>query len=378
MKYLLLDTNAWIYLANGYNTAKISKKKSDSYYDSMFNDTHIRTFNDLKTKIRKREFTLLINDIIISEWNRNLIDTQELIKELTNVKTNNEKNLRECKFMDSSLLLPILNSGNEKINSHIKKQERHIENVTAFLHKIKNKISISDALKIYTIDLALEKQIAPFHNDKNNAADALILYSALDFINEKNSDDTLIFVTYNFKDFCENREQAKLHPTLSTIKKTNKITIEFNLARALKSDTLLAESIDEHNNYQMVENIVYDWLQREYFNDNLETNVEIGTRLTHYRIDALIERQNPNYKIGFEIKFSSDINKSLDFALNWLERLLQITSFNEFNIILVGQNSVKRRNLLRSNQLAELSHCYGLTINIIVGKIVDGQFHPNQ
>lgn len=372
MKYLLLDTNAWIYLANGYNT-EISddKNSSASYYESMFKDIHIKTFNDLKSKIRNRDFTLLINDIIINEWNRNITETQGLIRELKNVKRNNEKTIRECKFLDKSLLLSLLDAGNEKIDDIIKKQEIHIDNVNTFLlHKIKNKILISDELKIHVVNLALEKQVAPFHNDKNSVADALILYSALDFIKDKGSDDSLIFVTYNFKDFCESREKKDLHQSLISVVGVDKITIEFNLARALKSDISLIESIDNHNNYRVVEHIVFDWLEKEYFNDNLETNVKVGMS----EVDALIERQYPNYRIGFEIKSSSNTDRSLQFALNQLERLLQITSFNEFNIIIVGHNSLHRRELFINNQLTSLSEFYGLTINIIFGKIVNGVF----
>jgi hypothetical protein len=374
MKYVLLDTNAWIYLANGYNTEKTDEKKpSVSYYDSMFNDTHIKTFNDLKSKTRKGEFTVLINDVIINEWNRNLMDTEQLIKELNNVKIANEKITGECKFMDSHRLSSLLEEGNKRIGDIIKKQKKHIANVTAFLHKIKNKISISDDLKISTIHLALEKQIAPFHIDKNNVADALILYSALDFIKGKNSDDSLIFVTYNFKDFCESREKENLHQSLSSLNGVDKITIEFNLARALKSDASLIENIDSHNNYRVVEHLVFDWLEKEYFNDNLETNVKIGMN----EVDALIERKDPDYRIGFEIKFSSNLRRSLHFALNQLERLLQITSFNEFNIILVGQNSPNRKHLFVNTQLITLSEFYGLTINIIFGEIINGEFQRN-
>ncbi len=337
----------------------------------MFNDIHIKTFNDLKSKIRKGEFTILINDVIIHEWNRNIIDTKQLIKELKNVKNNNERIIRECKFIDNSRLSLLLDEGDKKIDDLIKKQEQHITNVTTFLNNIKKKVLISDDLKIRVINLALEKQVAPFHNDKNNIADALILYSALDFIKDKESNDSLIFVTYNFKDFCESREKATLHQSLSFETSINKITIEFNLARALESDASLIETIDNHNDYRLAEHLVFDWLEKEYFNDNLETNVKIGMN----ECDALIERQDSNYRIGFEIKFS--VNRSLQFALNQLERLLQITSFNEFNIIIVGQDSPNRKGLFVNNQLASLSEFYGLTINIIFGKIVNGVFKPN-
>ncbi len=51
MHYLTLDTNTWIYLANGTEP--------------------VRLLTYLKQEVDKRNITILIPDIIITEWNKN-------------------------------------------------------------------------------------------------------------------------------------------------------------------------------------------------------------------------------------------------------------------------------------------------------------------
>lgn len=61
MTYLILDTNIWIYLANGYCD---SKNISDE-------DVHFELIKILLEKLDLGEIELVTNDIIIKEWDRN-------------------------------------------------------------------------------------------------------------------------------------------------------------------------------------------------------------------------------------------------------------------------------------------------------------------
>ncbi|MEA5406016.1 hypothetical protein VB776_23960 [Arcicella sp. DC2W] len=74
------------------------------------------------------------------------------------------------------------------------------------------KISIKDEIFIKSGQFALEKK-APFKH-KNSYADALILFSFLDFV-KINSIENAFFISYNTDDFCEKKEgKNHLHSDL--------------------------------------------------------------------------------------------------------------------------------------------------------------------
>ncbi|WP_370909943.1 PIN domain-containing protein [Chitinophaga sp. RCC_12] len=113
---------------------------------------------------------------------------------------------------------------------------------------------IDNELKIEMADRALAKQ-APFHNSKNNMADALLYFGAVEHVKKKTEIATdLIFVTSNHKEFSDPNDFAKLHPDL------HKGNVHFynNLAQALKMRKEAIDLLDEYYEYQF-----WDWIEGE-------------------------------------------------------------------------------------------------------------------
>ncbi|MNL42241.1 hypothetical protein D3C87_1646840 [compost metagenome] len=107
--------------------------------------------------------------------------------------------------------------------------------------------TISDKIKIEMADRAVAKE-APFHNSKNNMADALLYFGALEYV-RINSDiaNDLFFVTENYKEFSDPNNPNKLHPQLA------KPNVHFynNVAHALKMRKELVDEMDEYHDYQL-------------------------------------------------------------------------------------------------------------------------------
>ena len=68
---ILFDTNIWIYLANGYNFLVKETEKSKQYNAHQNDNPHFKFFEQLKSKVINNEIEIIINQIIIDEWNRN-------------------------------------------------------------------------------------------------------------------------------------------------------------------------------------------------------------------------------------------------------------------------------------------------------------------
>lgn len=305
MHYITLDTNTWIYLANGTEPVRLLK-----YIDN---------------EVDKGNITILIPEIVVNEW--------EIHKDKT-VRQGSIKHFNEVKIALDKILKLLGDKGEKSFISFLidekddkdyfkdfidnfteKKKEVESavsENIKLVDELFKNKatiIGIKDEIYKKSGQYALEKK-APFKL-KNSFADALILFSFLDYVKTE-SIEGAIFISYNTDDFCEKKEGKKLlHPDLveefeNAKSKFYKIvgealnTIEEDIIS--KEELALIEELQNENNWN--DDIDFCDVCRE--NDDRISALYFNQRpLIDERNSDIIE--DPNQ---IEFSFSKDLPKS--------------------------------------------------------------------
>ncbi len=226
MIYLILDTNTWIYLANSKDPL------TENFHDGL----HFKLFEKLAKKVKDGSVQILINYLIKEEWERNKQHASGLVIKYEN-KLKSElaffENIRKTingKYNDELEKIKIEYQGS--INTKIRENKTHIANVDQLLNSsIEFKVSIE--IKAFAADWSVEKK-APFKGEKKNSmADALILFSAIEYIKTISTinlcgEDVLIdlptsiFVSGNKGDFCSAKDDEIIHedlePHLSEVK----------------------------------------------------------------------------------------------------------------------------------------------------------------
>jgi hypothetical protein len=250
--FIFLDTNNWIYLSNGFN---VQSNKHD--------DLHLKVFDIIQKRVEDGNLVFLVNDVVIDEWNRNKEQTKNQLKDIENKYKSYKSQLSaiedfiQDEFPETKGLKEILE---DKYKEKIERHKKHINDVEDFLIKKTVKISITDNNKIESSNLALEKK-APFIGDKKNSmADALILLSSIEHIqnNEKiplpTFDDTELFefpesffVSSNKGDFCSPGDKEKIHPDLESFLDRTKTKFFFTLGKLINSleEKFLSEEEEE-------------------------------------------------------------------------------------------------------------------------------------
>lgn len=242
MHYLALDTNTWIYLANGTEPVKLLKY--------IIGESEIENIK------------VLVPEIIIDEWNKN---KDHAVKQgaLKHFKDITEAFDRILKLLGDkgerdvfSFLLPEKDEKDyfkdfiEKFKSQRKDVEDAInENIHAIDSLFKSKkielIKITDKIILESAHQALEKK-APFLK-KNSFADAVILFSFLDYV-ASNKIQSAMFISYNTEDFCEKKDSKKtLHPDLIPIFEKNDCRFFHIVGEALNTiqkDIISQEELD--------------------------------------------------------------------------------------------------------------------------------------
>lgn len=251
MHYLALDTNTWIYLANGTEPVKLL--------------TYIIEESEAEN------IKVIVPEIIIDEWNKN---KDHAVKQgaLKHFKEITEAFDRILKLLGNkgerdvfSFLLPEKEEKDyfkdfiEKFKSQRKDVEDAInENIDAIDNLFRSKkielIKVTDKIILESAHQALEKK-APFLK-KNSFADAVILFGFLDYV-ASNNIQSAMFISYNTEDFCEKKDSKKtLHSdlvpafekngsrffhivgeALSTIQKDIITPEELDLIRELQNET---------------------------------------------------------------------------------------------------------------------------------------------
>lgn len=242
MHYLTLDTNTWIYLANGTEPVKL--------------------LTYLKQEIDKNNIKLLVPETIIEEWHRNKDESVKkgVIKHFKEVgealarisKLLGEKGERSswAFLIDEEEEKDYFQDLIKKFKEKRKEVEQAIaENIALIDDLFKNKkieiIPISDEVKLKAGEFALAKK-APFKN-KNSFADALILFSFIEYVTDKKIEEAK-FITYNTEDFCEKKNDKKyLHPDLEpdfTATKSKFYTIVGEAINTIEKDIVSKEELE--------------------------------------------------------------------------------------------------------------------------------------
>jgi len=241
--YLILDTNIWIYLANGLNPDTSKHDGGDSF--------HFELLDKLKSN---RDICILVNDIVFEEWRRNKEHSQLKIEKLKNKLKNPSAVFQEIKKYTKSGTGGLQQEYIEGIKKDIIANEEHIQKVEDFLFNNCKKINISKKLKIKTFDLSVLKK-APFHNSKNNIADAAILLSSADHLTKKMSWEregwSAIFVSNNFSDFTDGKDKDNFHPDLKELIEESRIQYNRFLPKALDISEKIILQIEEHRKHEI-------------------------------------------------------------------------------------------------------------------------------
>ena len=225
MAKLILDTCTWLDLAK---------------------PTIEEVLIELEEQVKDNITVLLTCDIIVKEWGRN--KKRVLQDVIASIRSHAKSALKMAELLPESDKKELEKLIKKYTNCH-PDQERLAE---VFFNRVEKLImgselfKIEDKLKIEMANRALTRQ-APFHNSKNNMADALLYFGAIEHVKKENQIATdLIFVTSNTHEFSDPNDKTKIHPDL------HKGNVHFfnNLAQALRMRKDAIDLMDEYHEYQ--------------------------------------------------------------------------------------------------------------------------------
>ncbi len=278
MIYLALDTNIWIYLANGYDTS------SEKFHDNH----HFSLLNNLIELSDNNDICVLINDIIIEEWKRNKTNTEKKVSVLDK-KMKNLASFNEIAKYVKSPLDKLKQEYIEGITNEIKANQDHLKMLETFLYTKCQRVPLTEQVKLRVFDLSIKKK-APFHNQKNNTADAAILFSIPEFFKDPplSFGDAIMFISNNFSEYTDGRNLEDFHSDILECLEGFKIQYHTRLPSALKLSAEIIAEIDAYNEDQ-ISNILHHQCLMSFceFEDVFLDN----TLVVKYQTD---EEFNPN------------------------------------------------------------------------------------
>jgi predicted nucleic acid-binding protein len=235
MTTIVLDTNIWIYLTK------------DAFQELWLKLKSSRDSGDIK---------LLVNDVILKEWNRNkekaINSLVSAIKSEYSTAINLSHHLNES---DKEKLEEAL-SAYTKEEDRIRIATERVQEIEEFINSCEL-IKVTDEQKLFIANLAIEKQ-APFQNNKNNFNDALIIRNIYEYVqNAVPQLYDLIYVSNNPVDFTSketNEVYADLLEGLPPVRLKN-VT---DLGHALQLAPELIEEFDDWLEYQLDMKYDYD------------------------------------------------------------------------------------------------------------------------
>lgn len=237
MIYLILDTNNWIYLANGLDPI------NNKHHDSL----HFELLKSLRELKEKKQVTIIVNDIVINEWGRNKEHCRNKIKKLEQKLHNKDGIFNDIIKYSKDDTKQLQDNFAKGIEEEIRKNEEHIQNVEDFLTNDCIKVDISQEVKLQIYELSIDKK-APFHNNKNNTGDAAILLSAVEYL--KTVQDLFgyqaFFISNNIQEYTDGKNLEEFHPQLESLLSGVNIQYERVLPSALN---ISKQIIDEMQHF---------------------------------------------------------------------------------------------------------------------------------
>jgi len=191
MTNIALDTNIWIYLTK---------------------DTFYQLWVKLKEMKEKDKIKILINDVILKEWDRNKETTIKSLE--SSIKNEYKSAINLSNYLDGKSKEEYLKTISEykEERNRIQKSKTRVEEIESFMKNCEI-INVTDKQKLFISNLAINK-LPPFKNNKNNYNDALILRNICEYVkNEVPFLYDLIYVSKNPADFTD-KDTEKVHNTL--------------------------------------------------------------------------------------------------------------------------------------------------------------------
>ena len=211
----------------------------------------------------------------------------------------------------NSELTEIILEYNSAINLKITENEKHISNVEQLLSSSES-FEVTDKIKSFAADWAVDKK-APFKGDKKNSmADALILFSSIEHIKTISTIEifdepylrlgTSIFVSGNKGDYCSSADDNKIHEDL--VQKLEEVKMGFfnSLPKALNfiDATLFKEA--EIRKIEQEMNELYE--DNTYYCDTCSPDDENQyLNVVNFSNSEIVEEESSEFENPNQLKF---------------------------------------------------------------------------
>lgn len=222
MTRIALDTNVWIYLTK---------------------PNFIELWDKFKTMKETEEIEVIVNDIILLEWERNKEKTIQNLSE--SIKNEYKSALKLIGYLNSETKSKFLDAISEyrEEENRIEKARSHVQEIENFM-KSCTIYKVTDKQKLFIANLAITKQ-APFHNNKNNYNDALIIRNICENMDTRlPMKYDLIYVSKNPDDFID-KATKEVYPFLFHQLEPIRLMNVTELGKALNLAPELIEDFDE-------------------------------------------------------------------------------------------------------------------------------------
>jgi len=233
MTKLLIDTSVWLDLAKNIEGEKLIDLLSEF--------------------LSQNEVSLIVPEIIISEFNRNrdrVISNagKSMSSHFTKVK---EVIRNHSKGENKEQIINLLSDLNHKIPTFGESIVASLEKIENFFKKAEV-LPLTDEIKLRAAQRAIDKK-APFHLSKNSIGDAIIIETYNEYV-QKNifQEFKLMFITHNIHDFSnQNGNQKMPHGDFKSIFDNNKSKYFINILEALREiNPDLLEETEFFNNWE--------------------------------------------------------------------------------------------------------------------------------
>ncbi len=192
------------------------------------------------------KISILINDVILAEWERNKERCYDNIKKLQAKLQQKDSAFADISKYATGDIKSLQNEYSTGLEKLIAENEQHIQDVKDFINNNCIKIPISQEVKLKIYELSLSNE-APFHNKKNNVGDAAILLSSVEYLKENLEKDIFItiFVSNNIEEYTDGKNTNELHPQLINLIKPLEISFERVLPAALNISKKIISQMQE-------------------------------------------------------------------------------------------------------------------------------------
>mgnify|MGYP002079204339 CR=1 FL=1 len=247
---LILDTNWWIYLTKEEN---------------------FEVLQEIIKNLNTGKFRILVPEVIIQEWERNLNHTKDSAQQTILNQCKNAKRISSfIEEPERSQLESILERYTSKEEIRLDAIQKTIDIIEDLIRSKSVIIPISEETKDRVIEFGIQKK-APFKS-KNSVGDAIIFFSSMEYL-KKETDTSVsssIFISNNSDDFSKSiKEKDIIHPDLEPFINETKAIFERNIAKALKLTDEMQHKIEEYLNFKAESK-----LEDEYIEHQIEMHIQ--------------------------------------------------------------------------------------------------------